>query len=335
MEDDMFCQMFLYSLINFLCFILSTIFLTSLYNVKSQIILLQLEEEGLKDQKNSYENSYSAIATLFAFEFLGFLAFLIVMMYLVKQIKVNKVEILRSRNVQVIQNNDKNNIESPNGLSTDERVNKNNDFISPATVNIEGGESTIECTGKIFMIIFVYCQVLFIIQLIVLTAYFSKAKNLEIDFKNNSAYEENDGKYFTKIYRNLIIVGYIFFGIFMLMDLFVVVIKCGMQGETEEERKEEEAIRNKRYCDYCSKCVITACEKMATTFKNCIKTGDQIKEEIIVLQEKQKDLKKYIEQLKALNINLKNNTRVTKSDLEAAHLPTYEEQTKVITVQPI
>lgn len=119
------------------------------------------------------------------------------------------------------------------------------------------------------------------------------------------------------------------------MDLFVVVIKCGMQGETEEERKEEEAIRNKRYCDFCSKCVINACEKMATTFKNCVKSSEQIKEEIKVLQEKEKDLNQYIDQLKALNDNLNNNTGVTKNDLEAAHLPTYDEQTRVITVQPI
>ena len=65
MEDDEFCQMFLYTLINLICFLLSTINLTCLYNVNSQIKILRIESAS---KYESYRNSYTAISVLFTFD---------------------------------------------------------------------------------------------------------------------------------------------------------------------------------------------------------------------------------------------------------------------------
>ena len=45
MKDDDFCQMFLYSLINLICFLLKVIFLTAMYNVRSQVKLLGIDKK--------------------------------------------------------------------------------------------------------------------------------------------------------------------------------------------------------------------------------------------------------------------------------------------------
>lgn len=44
MNDNDFCQMFFYSLINLICFLLNVIYLTTLFNVRSQYKLLGIEK---------------------------------------------------------------------------------------------------------------------------------------------------------------------------------------------------------------------------------------------------------------------------------------------------
>ena len=71
MRDDDFCQMFLYSLINLVCFLLNVIYLASLFNIRSQTKLLgidkivdYLEYSNLDDEGIDlviYENSYTLI----------------------------------------------------------------------------------------------------------------------------------------------------------------------------------------------------------------------------------------------------------------------------------
>ena len=64
MDDGDFCQMFLYSLINLICFLLTVIFLTTLYNVNSQTKLLHIDQ---REDFESYGNSYTATAVIFTF----------------------------------------------------------------------------------------------------------------------------------------------------------------------------------------------------------------------------------------------------------------------------
>ena len=327
MVEDKFCQLFLYSLINLICFLLATIFLTTLYNIKSQLILLHLSQK----LQTSYNNSYSAIAALFTFEFLGFFVFMIIMMILIKKIKVNKVEFNRFRinkNVNIAQNQNQNN----NDINTDERfeannnININNNFNNNFynnTINEKNDDnenSTINNLEKASLACFIYCQIIYLIEVIVLTAYFTKSKDLEIEFN-----KKENGEYFTKRYRDLMIVGYIFLIIFILFDLFTILIitKCGINPETEEERREQEK-QKRRYCEFCSKCIAESCYNMAQKFKNCIKSKDEINIEIKNLKKKLGELEIYNQKLEIINQKLKEKKRVTGDDLEELHLPSYE-----------
>jgi hypothetical protein len=100
MKDKDFCLMFLYSLINLVCFLLNVIYLTSLFNVRSQTKLLGIDnikdydfdDDDFRSDLDIYQNSYTATATLFAFNFLGFLGFMIVLILLINKIKVNRID---------------------------------------------------------------------------------------------------------------------------------------------------------------------------------------------------------------------------------------------------
>ena len=121
------------------------------------------------------------------------------------------------------------------------------------------------------------------------------------------------------------IVGYIFLFIFILFDLFTILIvtKCGINPETDEERKEQEN-KKRRYCEFCSTCIAEACANMAQKFKNCIKTKEEITTEIQVLENKLGELEIYRQKLEIINNKLKEKKRVTGDDLEELHLPSYE-----------
>ena len=318
MVEDKFCQLFLYSLINLICFLLATIFLTTLYNIKSQLILLHLSQK----LQTSYNNSYSAIAALFTFEFLGFFVFMIIMMILIKKIKVNKVEFDRFRismQVNIAQNQNQNDINTDERLEAENNININNNYTINEN-NDDNENSTISNLEKATLALFIYCQIIYLIEVIVLTAYFIKSKDLEKEF-----IKEEDGEYFTKRYRDLMIVGYIFLFIFILFDLFTILIitKCGINPETEEERREQEN-QKRRYCEFCSKCIAEACYNMAKKFRNCIKTKEEINKEIQDLEKKSEELEIYRQKLEIINNKLKENRRVTGDDLEELHLPSYE-----------
>ena len=318
MVEDKFCQLFLYSLINLICFLLATIFLTTLYNIKSQLILLHLSQK----LQTSYNNSYSAIAALFTFEFLGFFVFMIIIMILIKKIKVNKVEFNRFRinkNVNIAQNQNQNDINTDERLEAENNININNNYTINEN-NDDNENSTISNLEKATLALFIYCQIIYLIEVIVLTAYFTKSKDLEKEF-----IKEEDGEYFTKRYRDLMIVGYIFLFIFILFDLFTILIitKCGINPETEEERREQEK-QKRRYCEFCSKCIAESCYNMAQKFKNCIKSKEEINKEITVLKKKLGELEIYNQKLEIINQKLKEKKRVTGDDLEELHLPSYE-----------
>ena len=318
MVEDKFCQLFLYSLINLICFLLATIFLTTLYNIKSQLILLHLSQK----LQTSYNNSYSAIAALFTFEFLGFFVFMIIMMILIKKIKVNKVEFNRFRinkNVNIAQNQNQNDINTDERLEAKNNININNNYTINEN-NDDNENSTISNLEKATLALFIYCQIIYLIEVIVLTAYFTKSKDLEIEFN-----KKENGEYFTKRYRDLMIVGYIFLFIFILFDLFTILIitKCGINPETEEERREQEK-QKRRYCEFCSKCIAESCYNMAQKFKNCIKSKEKIIREKTDLQKKLGELEIYNQKLENINKKLKEKKRVTGDDLEELHLPSYE-----------
>lgn len=319
MKDDDFCQMFLYSLINLVCFLLKVIFLTAMYNVKSQVelsridYLVEYHYETYEDLI-MYQNSYTATATLFAFNFLGFLGFMIVLFIIINKIKVKRTDHEQNNDegIQVHQNND--------DINTDERIaNSGNTRNSNSYTKVEG----IDVLLKIMLLFFLFSQFIFLIELIVISVYHSKSS----DFEKFKEFEGLDLNYYTKIYRDLMIVGYIFLGIFIIFDLYTIILvtKCGRRVELRQDNMEN--LDKHRYCDCFSDCLINCCEKMGEVFKSCEREDNDSKDELLKklkkLEEKYDELNAYSEKLKQLNNNIRNNSSLAtiNTELEELNLP--------------
>ena len=329
MRDDDFCQMFLYSLINLVCFLLNVIYLASLFNIRSQTKLLgidkivdYLEYSNLDDEGIDlviYENSYTATATLFAFNFIGFFGFMIVLLLLINKIKVNRVdtEVNNAPEVQVHPYSD--------DIRTDERI-RNSENITNSAYYIKQKENEYQKLLNIMWIFLFFSQFAFLIEIIVITVYYNKSSELESD----QLFEEFNLHYFTKIYRDLIIVGYIFIVVFIILDLYLSILnfKCGKR--VKFERNDMENLDEHKYCDCFSDCITNCCEKMADIFNKCERENedneDELNKRLENLKKKYEELNEYCDNLRKLNEDIKNKKDIDSinTDLEKLNLPRSE-----------
>jgi hypothetical protein len=268
-----------------------------------------------------YQNSYTATATLFAFNFLGFVGFMGVLLLLIKKMKVNKSD-YESNNMREI------NINQMNGdVRTDERMG-NTGTIENTALNRNKPQEDHQKLLKIMLIFFLFSQFVFLIEVIVLTVYHSQSSDLESD--QGLGYSQSELNYFTKIYRDLIIVGYIFLVIFIVFDLYTIILvtKCGKRLKFEQDDMEN--LDKHKYCDCFSVCLTNCCEKMATIFNKCEREDENneevLKERLKKLEEKYKELNDYSEKLKTLNENISKNKTMDSinTELENLNLPKSE-----------
>ena len=152
---------------------------------------------------------------------------------------------------------------------TEERLNNNN-----GTNNNKNDEEDVDdCFLKLMLYIFSFCQLLFFLEVIILTVYQIKSKDLQADLEKEIKTLNFDKKYFTRIYRDLIIVGYIFLFIFVVYDLYtlILVYKCGRRIKTEKNNNNDNNMENleqHKYCSFFSDCLLECCLNMANFFHN-------------------------------------------------------------------
>ena len=340
MEDREFIIHFLITFITLICFLLSTAFMTSLYNIRSQAKLIGIISTGddlidyIVDKYDSYENSYTAIATLFSFSFLDFLGFMITLLIKINQYKLKKLN--RERYEQETPNI-QNRLANP---ESEERINYNPQNANNNLSNEEKASS--DKNGKAMTAFFFIGEVIYLIEIIVLTVYHSKSSSLEDDLKADG----KDGEYFTRIYRDLIIVGYIFLVLVIIGDLFYLVFYCNAgkrvkrksknlninnlnSGENvevvqnaNEQKPEKEEDRN---CECFSNCIIGCCEKMGDAFLKCqredTKTVEDLENKKKKLEKNIEDLQKYLKDLNSLNAKIENKQSLGQNEMENLHLP--------------
>ena len=340
MEDREFIIHFLITFITLICFLLSTAFMTSLYNIRSQAKLIGIISTGddlidyIVDKYDSYENSYTAIATLFSFSFLDFLGFMITLLIKINQYKLKKLN--RERYEQKIPN-------IPNIVAnpeSEERINYNPQIANNNLSNEEKASS--DKNGKAMTAFFFIGEVIYLIEIIVLTVYHSKSSSLEDDLKADG----KDGEYFTRIYRDLIIAGYIFLLVVIICDLIYLVFYCNagkrvkrksknlninnldsgenvevVQNANEQKPEKEED----RYCECFSNCIIGCCEKMGDAFLKCqredTKTIEDLEKKLKKLEKNIEDLQKYLKDLNSLNAKIENKQSLGQNEMENLHLP--------------
>ena len=360
--------------------------MTALYNVRSQAKMFGLIVDKSNDDDYdgnyyaddyepyngkfvSYENSYLAIAVLFSICLLDFFGFMITLLISINDYKIERENKERDNEINKGYPNEFGNPNSEerlnnNNLNLNMNMNRNmNMNFYPNSNNNNMNNSNGEDPNavrkrKAMMAFFIIGQIDYLIEIIVLTVYHSKAGSLEKDLLKMAG---KDGKYFTKIYRDLIIVGYIFLFIFIVFDLFTLVIACNagererrqkinnvesgesikiveneVQAKKEQkndiaENKTENTVKPKdekdddRYCEFFSNCIIGCCERMAEAFLNCQredqKTEGALKKEIIELDKNIEDLEQYLKDLNDLNAKIEKKQKLNGNEMEKLHLP--------------
>lgn len=330
MNDKDFCQMFLYSFINLICFLLNVIYLTSLFNVRSQTKLLGIEndedddyyydDENESSDLDIYQNSYKATAALFAFNFVGFLGFMIVLLLLINKTKVNRAD-TEANNAPEMQLH-------PNGddIRTDERIG-NSENINNTNYK-EQKEEGYEKLIKIMWLFFLFSQLVFLIEIIVITVYHSKSSDLESEPELGEM--KSYLHYFTKIYRDLIIVGYISIVLFIIFDLIIAILTFQCGRRVKFMSNDMENLNEHKFCDCFSDCLINCCEKMAEIFNKCERENDDNEAVLIKrlenLEKKYEELNTYSENLRKLNEDISKNKAIDSinTELEKLNLPKSE-----------
>ena len=317
MNDNDFCQMLLYSLVNLICFLLNVIYLTALFNVRSQYKLLGIEkviddddysyysyyydddEDDEASDLEMYKNSYTATATLFAFNFLGFLGFMIVLLILINKIKVNRTNAeMNNAPAQLPPNSD--------DIRTDERMG-NSENITNTNNNGQKDEEY----GKLIKIMWLFFL------------------DFESEF-SELGYTESELHYFTKIYRDLIIVGYIFIVFFIIFDIIIAIVTFQCGKRVKFVSNDNENLNEHKFCDCFSDCIINCCEKMAEIFGEC-ERENYAKKEILQkklenLEKKYEELNTYSENLRKLNEDISGGKTIDSinAELEKLNLPRSE-----------
>ena len=360
--------------------------MTALYNVRSQAKMFGLIVDKSNDDDYdgnyyaddyepyngkfvSYENSYLAIAVLFSICLLDFFGFMITLLISINDYKIERENKERDNEINKGYPNEFGNPNSEerlnnNNLNLNMNMNRNMNmnFYPNSNMNnmnnSNGEDPNAVRKRKAMMAFFIIGQIDYLIEIIVLTVYHSKAGSLEKDLFESIG---ESGEYFTKIYRDLIIVGYIFLFIFIVFDLFTLVIACNagererrqnlnnvesgesikiveneVQAKKEQkndiaENKTENTVKQKdekdddRYCEFFSNCIIGCCERMAEAFLNCQREDQKNKKyfekEIIKLDKNIEDLEQYLKDLNDLNAKIEKKQKLNGNEMEKLHLP--------------
>ena len=393
MEVADFCKMFLFSLLNLFCYLLSIIFLTSTYNIKDQIFYIKIWY-GSKTSchYNVYLNHYSGISALFAFITLGLIFYTTVLLIYINKYKIDKEKdssyqnnnlpnnynnvnnannanninnenninigydvnignnINSKEKIYVYNENNINNINNENNINNINNINNENIWVdpynqyqqnednnnpnqanllimqsynsneelpknkpqinSPIINNNDSDALKTDDFAKLLMKIllgsFIACQLLYFIELIVLSAFHRKSKSMEQLEDNDECGLSN----FTRVYRDLIIVGYIFFAI-LLVFYIILLIYYNKFGESQKNKLE-----GLRFCKICDDCIIAGCKQCTDLFHT--RTEEEKKQ---FLDNEAKKLEGTNEQKDIYINNLKNyksdlNELVTSTDTE-------------------
>ena len=145
MKVENFCKIFIFSLLNLSCFLLSVIFLTSVYNLQDQSYFIGCEYK-------TFYNQYEGIATIFSFSLIAFVVYTIALVIIIKKDKMES-----ENNSPKYENNDQNN----QNIEEEE---------------MEDVTSTNQGIMITLIISFVCCQIFYFIELIIISAFYNKNK---------------------------------------------------------------------------------------------------------------------------------------------------------------
>ena len=303
MKTENFCKIFILSLISFISFFISTIFLTSVYNVKSQSYYCFLYRIAInKEEKNRYSSYYSGIAALYSFILISLVIFTLGLILLIKRDKIDQENNDRYENdfriITIPQNN--NNIN--NQIQSSDRENYPRDGDNN---NEQDSFDEFKIARNILIYSFIAIQIFYFTELIVISAFHTKSKNIVDNYKNELDKDSFDYlDYLTTIITILIIVGYSFFFIFIIFYFYLLILFNILPGTS---KKKLEKCTNSSYFKCLNDCIERGCEK----FANCLKPSEmQIEEDELIDNERRNEiinkLTRYKDELRNFNNNIRN-----------------------------
>ena len=195
MKGQDFCRIFLFSLLNLICFLLSIVFLCSSYNIKHHSVFICDKEISSK-----YNKQYKGICTLFSFNLISFLIFIVGLIILIKKDKMdigndqsntNNDDDQNDNNSIYNQNNNNNNNDIMNDKiigydNTTQRFRKGNN--SQKNRNNQNENNDIISQNKtlvnILFITFLLCQFFYFLEIIVLSSFYGRSNIMETQSKD-------------------------------------------------------------------------------------------------------------------------------------------------------
>ena len=313
MEEILFLTIIIFFIINSLEYLLSIYFLVSLFNHK-------IVEEGelLKQLINCYKN----VSASFSFHTIFFLTFVVTIFLIIYKFGLTLEEDdcdNSNDNSSNNSNNNSNNNQQNNTSNISEvdnnNNNNNNNFrleynniekcFSAEKINVQDSQQKKKITkilnsakegefdrffkiNKIFMTIsYLICKFFYLLHLILISVNYNKIKEIYSDtIKDNNNNYENQYLFIIGVYKELMILGYIFFVFFLISSAFAFIMS----------RQLLKCLNNLNF----RKCLF-----LETYFDKFIKnTPEMLKKNIKKMDEAISKLEKYRDVLKN---NLNNN----------------------------
>ena len=316
MRQENFCKILIITFINFISFLLSTIFLVSVNNAKEQSYYLShyyiCDYQRLSDN-DIYSNYYKGIATLFSFSLLGFFIFIVILSVIIYREKILNADSEMDDNTiqkDVDINNEQYSENRVIGYKSETKVKY------PIALNENFDElDNNKKMNKILIISFCDCLLMYFIEVILITALYQGSKNNTNKIKKYCNNNKKDFDSLTRIFIDLLIVGYIFLFIFIALVVYLLIL-YDIFGE-----------KSKRFMHKCTyyKCSYffnkygeKICSKCIDIFK--IKTEEEKKsEDKKTVDELRKNIDKKDIQIKELE-EYKNNLEKLNKDYSNGHL---------------
>lgn len=236
MREENFCKLFIFSILNLIGFLLTTIFLTSTYNA------YELSEQYYSCE-DTILSQYKGICALFSFYLISFLLYVVVLIILINKDKINSGN--NNNNMIHMEDININNIEGENrGYNQNIADNQERIFSENPRLKI------------ILEVSFLFCQLIYLLEVILLIVFFSKANRM-YSRKICVIKEIKD------IYRDLMIVALVFFLIKLVFYFYLLILydKLGINA-----RRRLEGITKSEYCECFSDCVEKTCLGLAKCF---------------------------------------------------------------------
>ena len=262
MKKRNFCKVFIISLLNFIIFLLSIIFISSIYNIKNHSSYLDNDDvyRNLKCKENSLHNTfnkhYKGEAALFSFVTIGIFVYLLILMVIMKFDIYDNSYLYPNYEINI---DSQNNNFNGDGV-TNRRLNSH-----PQTQIIEINDflDDDKFLRQLLFFSFLFVQIFYILEIIVISAYLSVTNNMKS--KEN---KEKCKKYIediSTVYKNLIVVGYLFFALFIFFYIYLALLYNKL-GEGSQIKLKK--CIDSQYCEFLGDCL----ESFCLCCTNCVKT---------------------------------------------------------------